>query len=113
MLQAACEASGASHVVGEVTFPLAGPEQLLEVVAGSLPQGAKLAVFDAGELLLKLEAMLVLNVKGLERIVDKWHSAVCNKLQSWQWLLPRALIACRCPLAAPCHVQLLAFQSVQ
>jgi hypothetical protein len=48
MLQAACDASGASHVVGEVTFPLSGPEQLLEVAAASLPQGAKLAVFDAG-----------------------------------------------------------------
>jgi hypothetical protein len=52
MLQAACDAAGASHVVGEVTFPLRGPEQLLEVVAGSLPQAAKLAVFDAGTLSL-------------------------------------------------------------
>jgi hypothetical protein len=31
-------------------LPLSGPEQLLQVAAGSLPLGAKLAVFDAGGL---------------------------------------------------------------
>ncbi|WIA22809.1 hypothetical protein OEZ86_009760 [Tetradesmus obliquus] len=64
MLQAACDAAGASHVVGEVTFPLSGPEQLLEVMTDSLPQNAKLAVFDA----VTSNTALVLPIKQLVQL---------------------------------------------
>ncbi len=47
MLAAACAASGARHVEGTVPLPLRHPDEVVAVVAASLPAGARLAVFDA------------------------------------------------------------------
>jgi hypothetical protein len=93
MLQAACDASGAQHVVGEVTFPLDGPEQLLEVVAGSLPHNAKLAVFDAGgrhagsQQYLKSETCAEVWVACVPKQLLEIVEATCHTTQSWQCLM--------------------------
>jgi isopenicillin-N epimerase len=41
-----CQRTGAELVVGEVPFPVASPEQILQVVDRTMPDHTKLAVFD-------------------------------------------------------------------
>ncbi len=46
MLAYQCEQAGAHVREGEITFPLAGPNDILEVVRNTLRPNTRLAIFD-------------------------------------------------------------------
>jgi len=46
MLAYQCEQAGAHVREGEITFPLAGPDDILEVVRNTLRPNTRLAIFD-------------------------------------------------------------------
>lgn len=79
ILQAVAEQAGATLVFGAVSFPISGPEDIVEVVRSSMPASTKFAVFDAvtsnTALVLPLQQLVSLcHDRGVQVLVDGAHA---------------------------------------
>ncbi|MEW5307425.1 MAG: hypothetical protein WDW36_009823 [Sanguina aurantia] len=77
MAQAAVE--GLNVVYGDVQFPISGPQDILDLVASTLPANTRLAVFDAvtsnTALLLPMEGLIeICKSRGVPVMVDAAHA---------------------------------------
>eukprot|EP00803_Ostreobium_quekettii_P000852 evm.model.scf_3648.1 EVM.evm.TU.scf_3648.1 scf_3648:1219-5713(-) len=79
MARALCERSRASLVIGKVTLPLQGPEDLLTAVERQMPLTTRLAVFDyvTSNTAMRMpieELSSLCRKRGVEVLVDGAHS---------------------------------------